>query len=187
MMQVLLDALAFLRALALLISVYKSFDVFGDLFITYNATSASHIRSVIAKYFHELLLDCLWLLRPLWSFEWYVFYFHPFFPFSFDPNRFPGTATSQLLQPTSCSSQLKCWPRSCHPLVLFALQVQSRPMIHCRSLGQGRLTMLSVSCKRDWGFSFVGSRAMQRSSCGRVSLRFLLFSFFASFPAIKTI
>ena len=115
------------------------------------------------------------------------FIFTPFFPFSFDPNHFPGTATSQLLQPTSCSSQLKCWPRSCRPLVLFALQVQSRPMIHCRSLGQGRLTMLSVSCKRDWGFSFVGSRAMQRSSCGRVSLRFLLFSFFASFPAIKTI
>jgi hypothetical protein len=70
LIQVLLDALAFLRALALLISVYKSFDVFGDIFITYNATSASRARSVIAKHFHELLLDCVWLLRPFWSFDW---------------------------------------------------------------------------------------------------------------------
>ena len=70
LMQVLLDALAFFRALALLISVYKSFDVLGDIFITYNATSASRIRSVIAKHFRELLSDCVWLLCPFWSFDW---------------------------------------------------------------------------------------------------------------------
>ena len=75
LMQVLSDALALLRAMALLISVYKSFDVFGDIFISRNGTSASHLRSIIAKHFHELLLDCLWLLRPLWSFDWCIVHF----------------------------------------------------------------------------------------------------------------
>jgi hypothetical protein len=75
LMQVLSDALALLRAMALLISVYKSFDVFGDIFISRNGTSASHLRSIIAKHFHELLLDCLWFLRPLWSLDWCVVHF----------------------------------------------------------------------------------------------------------------
>ncbi len=66
----LLDFLALLRFLVLIVSVHKLFDVCRDVFAKNNGSNAVLLRSVIARHFRELLDDLLWIIRPLWTFDW---------------------------------------------------------------------------------------------------------------------
>jgi hypothetical protein len=69
-LQVLLDFLALVRFLILIASVHKLFDVCRDVFAKNNGFNAARLRSVIARHFRELMADLLWIITPLWTFDW---------------------------------------------------------------------------------------------------------------------
>jgi hypothetical protein len=71
--KVLLDFLALMRFLVLIISVHKLFDVCREVFALSHGFNAVELRSVIARRFRELLVDMIWLFRPLWTFDWQVY------------------------------------------------------------------------------------------------------------------